>query len=187
MRLISGVGICDADYTVKHRVDGKYVTCRFYARWVDMINRCYSEKVHATKPSYKECTVCESWRTFSNFKRWMEQQDFEGKQLDKDIIVPGNKIYSPSTCAFVSKELNSVLVNYDAVAGISYVRGKFTARVGDGRRRWYIGSFTSKDEAIDACKKKKAQILLNLRELTDDDRVKESLTKRAQELLDETQ
>ncbi len=43
------------------------------------------------------------------FKKWMETQDYKGKQLDKDILVFGNKEYSPDKCIFVSPYINSLL------------------------------------------------------------------------------
>ena len=75
-----------------------------------MLQRCYSESHLVRQPTYKGCSVCEEWLTFSNFKSWMEQQDWEGKQLDKDLLVYKNKIYSPETCVFVSSVINSFFV-----------------------------------------------------------------------------
>jgi hypothetical protein len=39
----------------------------------------------------------------------METQDWEGKQLDKDLKVLGNMVYSPDTCLFISPDLNRFL------------------------------------------------------------------------------
>jgi len=52
-----------------------------------MLTRCYYQKRLDIRPSYEECIVCEEWLTFSNFKKWTEQQDWEDKQLDKDFFV----------------------------------------------------------------------------------------------------
>lgn len=102
-KLVQGVGVNDADYAI--------TGCPFYRRWCSMLQRCYSEKLHERYPTYKDCSVCEEWLTFSNFKSWMEQQDWEGKHLDKDILVEGNKVYSPETCSFVSNIVNNFFNN----------------------------------------------------------------------------
>lgn len=113
---IFGVGIKDNEYSLvkKEYVGGKWKrvwACPYYLKWKDMLMRCYSEKYLAKNPSYRGCTVCEEWLTFSNFKSWMEQQDWEGKELDKDLLLKGNKLYSPSTCIFIDQVLNTFLVN----------------------------------------------------------------------------
>lgn len=83
----------------------------FYGIWSDMIRRCYSEKYRIKKPTYKGCTVCEEWHNFQNFARWYEENYYEFKdenmQLDKDILVEGNKIYSPETCLILPNSINS--------------------------------------------------------------------------------
>lgn len=74
-----------------------------------MLIRCYSERENSRHPTYIKCAVCEDWLKFSKFKAWMETQDWEGKQLDKDLRVVDNKVYSPETCCFVSARINSFL------------------------------------------------------------------------------
>jgi len=113
-KLVIGVGINDADYNVGKHVtleDGKKVliVCPFYARWRDMLSRCYSEKVQEKSPSYVGCSVAHEWLTFSKFKSWMEQQDWEGKQIDKDLLVPNNKVYGPNTCVFITPKVNTFI------------------------------------------------------------------------------
>ena len=105
-KLVYGVGINDADYQVNPTIDGSRVMCPAYSAWHSMIERCYSEKYHDKKPTYKECYVCDEWLYFLKFKSWMEKQDYKGKELDKDILIQGNKVYSPETRIFVDKTIN---------------------------------------------------------------------------------
>ena len=116
-RLIHGVGINDANYNTQVRVNGKLVVCKYYRTWKNMLERCYDSNLHLKHPTYIGCIVCEEWLTFSNFKAWMETQDFGGKDLDKDILVKGNKIYSPETCIFVTNAINLLFIKRDAGRG----------------------------------------------------------------------
>jgi len=104
---IHGVGINDADYVVTPLINGKQVYCPFYLAWKGMISRCYDPSVRKRQPSYDGCTVCDEWKIFSNFKNWMEKQDWKGREVDKDILVKGNKVYSPETCLMVRTITNT--------------------------------------------------------------------------------
>ena len=116
---VYGAGINDAEYKVRiqeHYYDevGKrrtvvVWTCPYYKRWLSMLYRCYSPLYHERAATYIGCSVCDDWIYFTNFKAWMEQQDWEGKDLDKDILVEGNKEYGPDTCVFVSQRVNKFL------------------------------------------------------------------------------
>lgn len=107
-RLVLGVGLNDVD----EPANGPY-----YRRWSGMLNRGYSNKFKEKFPSYKDKYVCNEWLTFSNFKAWMEKQDWEGLELDKDILVKGNNVYSPETCCFVPGFINSCLTLSDRARG----------------------------------------------------------------------
>jgi len=78
-----------------------------YQRWVHMLKRCYCEKTQKRKPSYIGCSVSEEWHNFQNYAEWCEQNYVEGCELDKDILVNGNRIYSSETCKFVTHQENS--------------------------------------------------------------------------------
>ena len=82
-----------------------------------MLERCYSKKFLESRPSYIGASVCSEWLSATAFKKWMEKQDWNGKCLDKDIIVPKSKLYSPETCAFVLNETNSFVIARDACRG----------------------------------------------------------------------
>lgn len=77
-----------------------------YDAWNHMMYRCYSEKAKVTHPTYKDCFVCEEWHNFSAFYAWYTENYIDGYELDKDIKIKGNKIYSPNTCTFVSPREN---------------------------------------------------------------------------------
>lgn len=88
---------------------------RAYSIWKHMLERCYSHKLHKRRPSYRECVVARRWHCFQQFandlitlegyNNWIDPNT--GYELDKDIKIPGNKVYSVETCMFVSKEVNS--------------------------------------------------------------------------------
>ena len=107
VRLVCGVGINDIKGSAK-KVNGKQV--HFYTTWNKMLVRCYSEKYQQEYPTYKGCYVCDEWLTLSNFKEWYDKQYYVSKfHLDKDILVPSNKVYSPETCRFVPSDVNHLL------------------------------------------------------------------------------
>ncbi len=154
-KLVSGVGINDADYAVQViGKDGKKEYCPFYKTWKSMLLRVYSPKCHALRPTYIGTTVCKEWLTFSTFRAWMEARDWEGKCLDKDIITPGNKHYSPDNCEFISPGLNALLTDPAAARG-EYPRGvyfdkrrsQFNADLKIAGRKKRLGSFDTPGEA----------------------------------------
>ncbi|AUR83619.1 hypothetical protein NVP1038O_09 [Vibrio phage 1.038.O._10N.286.51.C2] len=94
-----------------------------YRRWAAMLQRCYSPKWHEKHPTYIECEVCEEWQEFQVFADWFEENypnDGDCYDLDKDIRVLGNKVYSPETCKFVTREEN---VSFSS-EGRSYSNGE---------------------------------------------------------------
>ncbi|PHS02412.1 MAG: hypothetical protein COA78_21060 [Blastopirellula sp.] len=94
-----GVGGYDAAY--------KRVPTKPYVTWKSMLERCYGN-VQKRCPTYKGVTVCNEWHNFQVFAQWFNDNYIDGFQLDKDIKTEGNKIYSPSTCLFVSRKDNSI-------------------------------------------------------------------------------
>ncbi|MCK5127643.1 MAG: hypothetical protein KAR42_15405 [candidate division Zixibacteria bacterium] len=108
-RKLFGVGVNDSTYRVKNKVDGKTIHCPYYSHWKAMMERCYYEKYQGKHPAYKGCSVVTEWHIFSNFRKWMEDQDWHGKHLDKDIMEIGNRVYSPDKCVFVTRKLNNLV------------------------------------------------------------------------------
>ena len=147
---IQGVGINDSDYMVSSKTSGGLVLCPYYRAWVNMIYRCYSDNFQARCSTYIGCSVTKEWLTFSLFRKWMEKQDWQGKQLDKDLITPGNKIYSPNTCLFVSGSINNLILGDRADCGsipqgvyFDKARGKYHSHCNISGKRKSIGRFNS--------------------------------------------
>tara|TARA_R110000868_G_C10645410_1_gene744475 strand:+ start:37 stop:648 length:612 start_codon:yes stop_codon:yes gene_type:complete len=187
MKLVNGVGVNDADYAVKPcDADGKRRHCLYYEAWFQMLNRAYSQKYHAKRPTYTGVTVCEEWHSFMAFRAWMMTQDWEGKQLDKDIIVPGNKVYSPATCAFVPCQINSLLTDSAASRGewpigVDWHRQaeKFQARVRENGKQRYLGLFITPEAAHLAWRKEKLRIVRTAARECDDPRVSAGLLRHS--------
>lgn len=186
-KLIYDVGLNDADYVVKPRIGGKIVRCPFYVTWTSMLKRCYSKKYQEKRPTYIGCSVCEEWLLFSNFKAWMTEQNWQGNELDKDIIKSGNKIYSPDTCVFVSSVTNSFLLDSAASRGEFLIgvcldkrAGKCKAQCSNPftREKEFLGYFDCPNLAHEAWRKRKYEFACQLADLQTDQRVASALRVR---------
>jgi hypothetical protein len=186
-RKVHGVGINDSNYAISSRdADGKLLLCPYYDAWKHMLERAYCPKLHARYPTYTGVTVCEEWHSFMAFRAWMEAQDWEGKHLDKDIIVPGNKVYSPDTCVFVPPALNALLTDRAAARGEcpigvswSKSRKKFSAHITIDGRRKHLGRFTCPHEAHMTWRKAKVRLIRDAAREQDDPRVYAGLMRHA--------
>jgi hypothetical protein len=78
--------------------------CPFYGTWRNMLQRRQNPNDLRT---YRDVTVCEEWKFFSAFIAWAETKDWEEKELDKDIRIPGNKGYRPDACLVVTNLINT--------------------------------------------------------------------------------
>lgn len=116
-------------------INGK--TIKEYALWHNVLLRCYDENFHHKTPSYLGCSVSNNFRYFPYFKEWCHQQigfglkDDNGKlfQLDKDILIQGNKIYSEDTCVFVPHEINTLFTSRKAKRGLYPIGVSYEKRV----------------------------------------------------------
>ena len=200
-KLVCGVGINDADYVVKvwetiGYVDGKQKQkqkqkliwiCPYYRVWSNMLERCYSSKFQERNPTYKGCSVSDEWLKFSVFKSWMEKQDWEGKQLDKDLLFEGNKMYSSETCVFLSSVVNNFTIDSGATRGewligvcwdkernkfMSLCRNPFT------KKQENLGRFHCEQEAHQTWLKRKLELAYDLAAEQTDERVAKALIER---------
>lgn len=192
--LVYGVGLNDAGYITQkfERIDGKQRlawSCPFYQAWKHMLKRAYCKLYAAKHPAYEGVTVCSEWLVFSSFAAWMSRQDWEGKQLDKDLLIPGNREYGPDACAFVSNKVNSMLTNCSRDAG-RFLTGvyrrasenKFRARARSDGEHIFLGSFFTELEAHAAWQAFKADEIEREALAMTDQRVAQAMLYRAARL-----
>lgn len=92
--------------------DGKYRSTaggrhtESYNAWHNMISRCYCPERQKIQPTYKGCTVDKAWHNFQVFSEWFSLNYIKGFDIDKDIKIKRNKVYSPETCLFVERSSN---------------------------------------------------------------------------------
>jgi hypothetical protein len=195
-KLVYGVGINDADYVTRKmetievngvRKQRLVWICPYYRVWYNMIQRCYSAKYQEKKPTYRGCSVSQEWLTFSVFKMWMEKQDFDGMQLDKDLLFAGNKVYSADTCVFVSSSINLFTIDCGASKGewmigvsLNKKNGKFVSQCSNPftKKHEHLGLFTCELEAHQAWLKRKLELAHLLAAEQTDSRVAKALISR---------
>ena len=158
--------------------------CRYYKTWSHMLDRCYSAKFQATNPTYKGCSVAVEWFSFMAFREWMMRQDWQGNQLDKDLIIDGNKIYSPEACVFVDAKTNSLLTDRAASRGalpmgVSRHGRGYQALCRKNGKPIYLGTHDTPEEAHKAYSKFKAEVIHETALQQPDERVKDALLLRA--------
>lgn len=169
------------NYGVGYIGEGPYkssygkVHSKVYDIWNHMLQRCYSDISVYKYPSYADCYVCDEWFNFQNFANWYELNYYEipGEQmnLDKDILVKGNKVYSPDTCVIVPHFINSLFIKSDIVRGDLPIGVNFDKRYNTynvhcnnrGELIW-LGSYKSVDEAFNVYKSYKENIIKNIAE-----------------------
>ena len=155
-KLVCGVGVFDADYSKLKDERTK----KAYRDWNNMLQRCYGKSNFPSKPAYKECVVCEEWHSFLKFREWFDENYVEGYFLDKDVLVKGNKIYSPNTCSYIPSFINTLLLNCRSARGkypIGVQKHKygFCAKLYKQGEPHYIGFYKNEEDAFLAYKKAK--------------------------------
>lgn len=154
---------------------------REFRLWKGMLKRCYDNRYHEDYPTYKDCLASSNFKNFQYFADWCQSQkgfSCEGWQLDKDILVKGNKIYSEDNCVFVPISLNSSFTCKDIKGYYALPNGKYTSNYG-GR---HLGTFQTKECAVFAHNLAKMLFLKNLLDIN-----REHLDSRVVKLLEEMQ
>lgn len=155
---LAGVDVInDATYAVNPPKKGQTrIIDPAYQAWADMLKRG---------------DVCDDWKTFSNFLNWWKQNIIDGCELDADILssmsLP-HKLYSPTTCLYVSRKLNTFInsnIGHNKSGLMTGVTrdsrtGKYCAQCRnpnnhDGGR--HVGTFNTEIEAHAAWLKRKLE------------------------------
>ena len=168
-----GVGIVGDKYLTK--IGRKHT--REYTVWSRMLERCYYEKSRLKNPSYTDCLVSNSFKDFTYFHEWCNEQigfsDYDDNnksfEIDKDLLVKGNTLYSENTCIFLPKDVNVALTKSDRTRGCNVIgvnfhkaSNKFQARFRKANESIYLGIYNTEIEAFNAYKKAKENYLKEL-------------------------
>lgn len=194
-KLSYGVGTNDADYQVivwdwEYAQDGskrkqklKWI-CPQYRLWKNMLKRCFGN----FDETYSSVTVCDEWLLFSNFRKWVLLQDWEGQALDKDLLSGSEgKIYSPETCVFLEDGLNKFIsTNLKKRVGMktgcyyNKLRHCYQAYCTNPRTRKaeYLGLYDCPEAAHEAWRKRKHEHALWYASQETDERIIKALTER---------
>lgn len=151
--LIYGVGIND--------IKGSRNTPE-YDLWLSVLFRCYSSGFQSRSKTYHGCHVSDNFKKFSYFQAWCRDQigfGVDGFELDKDLLVKGNKIYSEEYCVFLPREINILLAKRTASRGIHPIgvsfdksRSKFEAYISINGRKRSLGRHETSVDAFNAYK-----------------------------------
>lgn len=159
-KLVYGFGINDLK---ENKIHG-HLHRRIYDSWKRMLRRCYSEMELNRKPTYVNVYVCDEWKYFSSFYDWALPRYVEGFHLDKDLIIKGNKLYSPESCCFVPVEINSFICLNNKKRGhlpIGVIfrkdTKKYASQIYIDNKNKRLGSFNTIEEAFNAYKNKKEE------------------------------
>jgi len=143
-----------------------------YETWARILQRVYCPKFHERQPTYSKVTMCEEWHNYQVFAKWFYENYIEGFEIDKDILSDEGKAYSPSTCVFIPKRLNSFLTNKQTAntsgyIGVSRTRNGLKWRASikiDGKGK-NLGVFEEVEDAVDAYKQARQAQVVALQEL----------------------
>ncbi|WP_395546826.1 MULTISPECIES: hypothetical protein [unclassified Lacrimispora] len=139
-----------------------------YSTWADMLRRCYSEKIKDKQLSYFGIvTVCNKWKVYQRFAEWYSSNKYEVNErlhLDKDILCPGNKLYSPDTCLLVPQRINMLLLNKPNKRGlpngIRKVKNGYMAQYD----QFELGIYNTVEEAYSYYAKEKEKKIIEVAE-----------------------
>lgn len=161
--------VVDVGYFGEGIYKGRGKDNKAYATWSYMLRRCYSEEHLSRDPSYRGCYVDKTWHNYQNFCKWFYDNyyevDGEKMNLDKDILIKGNKVYAPSTCIFVPERLNKLIIKSDSIRGVLPIgvsqtrEGKYVATMKNKNTKEYLGVFETPEEAFSTYKVEKEKYI----------------------------
>jgi hypothetical protein len=132
------------------------VKSKAYTSWVGMLKRVYNVNPNIIAPTYEDCIVSEDWFHLENYNNWFTKQYVQDNwELDKDLLVKNNKVYSSETCIFLPREINAFMtdrVNHrgEWPVGVTYHArlNKWQATCNFDSKSNYLGVFTDPTQAF---------------------------------------
>lgn len=168
MRLTCGVGFNDGKYPTRLNGDRPIQ----YKKWRSMITRCYDQNLLNKTPHYRDCVVSDNFKNYSYFYEWYcdnNPSNDDSYQLDKDLLVKGNKIYSEDTCVLLPIRINNTFIRKESVRGKYPIgvywaakMGKYGACVRLDNRNIALGYFNDIPSAFNAYKTAKEKRIKQL-------------------------
>lgn len=138
-----------------------------YITWSNMLKRCFDDKYKKKNLTYKNVSCCDKWLIYENFYEWLHsQENFDkwlngsGWDLDKDILVKGNKVYSPETCCLVPNNVNKLFAKCN-ISGSYKRKDRYEVYCNNPflNKMEYLGVYSSKKESSYAYKSYKEKII----------------------------
>lgn len=145
-----------------------------YKVWHSMLMRCLDPKFKNYRQTYNDVTCCDKWLLYENFYEWIHEQiNYQNLKnttwaIDKDILVKGNKLYSPHKCCLVPECVNGLFIKRQASRGkypigvcLDKTTKRFRATCSNPFINKYItiGYYSTPEKAFDAYKKYKEDII----------------------------
>lgn len=166
-KTVYGVGyLGEGDYKVY--IDQKHLEPR-YNVWRTLLGRCCTERHREQFKAYGNCEVCEEWLNYQVFSKWYEENFYqvgtERMHIDKDILIPGNRLYSPDTCMIVPQRINMLFLHKPNKFGLPNgvkprAHGKYLAEY----KKKFLGVFDSIGEAELAHEEEKKKAITKIAE-----------------------
>lgn len=122
---------------------------------------------------YEDCSVSENFLDFQFFAEWCQSQKYykaSDCNLDKDLLIYGNKLYAEDRCVFIPKNLNVFLSSTKAIGtcvqGVCFKKenSKFAANIHHNGRYHHIGYFNTEQQAYLAYSSRKYEIVKEWRD-----------------------
>ena len=160
---VYGVGVLGAKYP--STING--VKTKEYVLWQGLLRRCYSGDFKKKNPTYIGCEVSNKFKNYEYFYEWCNKQvgfnNNKDWQLDKDLLIKGNRVYSEDFCIFLPQEVNTLLTKREALRGENLIgvswsntNKAFVATVNKNKgKQEHLGCFKTEIEAFNAYKQAK--------------------------------
>ena len=125
-----------------------------YSTWRNMLKRVYGSVNKTQIRQYNGTSVHPHWYNFQNFAEWYHNQidhfgpvDFRWN-IDKDLLVPGNREYGPDTCCVIPEQINTLLVDHafargNLPLGVTRIKRFYQVSINKFGQQTYVGRYPS--------------------------------------------